>query len=230
MSRPNVFSVPTRLWNAAEPGGWRTFQQGETDPGEAWSDKEGGETPGAVSSVALAGDLAKCHIQIADLQERLAANGSDMAESAKAREDALAKVAGLEQEVISANTARDEAEKVAASLTAERDAANATAARQKEAADAAEALLAEAAAAKDAAQAAGDQSLKDCDTLRAEIAALKAQLTEDEADVDAKGPLIEQLTALGVKADRRQSVATLQTALDEAKAAAQKPTEPAPAA
>lgn len=131
MARPHVFQVLTKLWHPAE--GWREFPAGETDPGASWHDKEGGLAPGSATTTQALKDLIAAQDQIESLQHRLDSNANDLAESAKVRDIALAKVDGLEQRAIAAEKAQADAEEAARGYMAERDTARseATAANAK---------------------------------------------------------------------------------------------------
>jgi hypothetical protein len=123
MARPNVFQTDTTLYHAVE--GARVFPRGETDPGAAWSDRIGGEIVGKETVAQALKDLITAHDQIANLETRLTANASDLAESAKTREEALAKVHGLEQRAVAAEKFLEAAEAQAKTYMAERDQARA---------------------------------------------------------------------------------------------------------
>lgn len=128
MANPNVLNEDTILYCPAEPQG-RKFPKGETWPGDAWSFKPGGETVGANTTTEALKDLIAAQEQIEALQGLLDNANFSLANAAKAKEDAEAKVAGLEQAVRDAEAAKGEAESVAAGLTAERDRARAELAR-----------------------------------------------------------------------------------------------------
>lgn len=123
MARPNVFPADTILYSASEPNG-RLFPAGETDPGAAWTDKPGGAPVNSASTTAALQDLIAAQDRIETMGETIARNAADLDVAAKAREEAEAKVAGLEQDVIAAKQAQADAEATAQQLTAERDAAN----------------------------------------------------------------------------------------------------------
>lgn len=130
MARPNVFLTDTRLWHPAE--GWRTFPAGETDPGAAWSEKEGGDTPGGKTVAEAAKDLIAAHDQIENLQQLLATKDASMATLAQERDEAAGRLAAAEQARIDAEKARDEAVATAEGLTQQRDQAMAAAEQAKQ--------------------------------------------------------------------------------------------------
>lgn len=119
MARQAVFSVPTKLWHPA--GGWREFPAGETDPGGAWHEKEGGEAPGSNTTAQALKDLIAAQEQIEALQATADRQAYDMGLARTAQEQAEAKVAGLEQRAISAETKAQEAETRSAQYMRERD-------------------------------------------------------------------------------------------------------------
>jgi hypothetical protein len=119
MGRPFVFNAPTTLYHPVE--GERTFPQGETDPGPAWTDRIGGAAVGAATTTQALKDLITAQEQIEDLEKRLMANGADLAKSAKTREEALAKVTGLEQVALEAIGKHEAAEAQSQTYMRERD-------------------------------------------------------------------------------------------------------------
>lgn len=123
MARPNVFSEPTKLWHAAE--GWREFPAGETDPGGAWHDKEGGSAPGGATVTQAMKDLIAAQDQIDAKDALLAAKDHDLAQSAKRAEEAEAKVKGLNQRALDAEAATQAADERARASAEARDAASA---------------------------------------------------------------------------------------------------------
>lgn len=142
MARPYVFSIDTTLYHPTE--GARTFPQGETDPGPAWSDKPGGDRSEGNTMASAAKDLIAANDRADALGVRLEAQAHDLAVAAKARENAEAKVAGLEQRAIEAEKALDAAIEAARGYMQERDSARAEVQSAKANADAAEALVNEA--------------------------------------------------------------------------------------
>lgn len=130
MARQHVFSVETRLWHPSD--GWKLFPVGETDPGSAWSEKEGGEPVGKASTEQALKDLIAAQDQIEAKDRLLVSKDHDLAQLAKAKAEAEAKVADLEQRAIAAEASGAEAQTVAAAVTKERDEARAESARLRE--------------------------------------------------------------------------------------------------
>lgn len=163
MPRQSIFSADTTLYHPTE--GKRCFPAGEQDPGPAWHDTPGGKPVGEKSTKAAMADLSEAQSQIADLNARLEAQAHDMAQAARVAEEATAKVAGLEQDLIAARAEAAEHLKVSTDLNA---------AHQKavEYGKTLEGRL-------DAALTAGE-------TVAAENAALKAQVAKFDADGDGK--------------------------------------------
>lgn len=121
--RQQVFSVETKLWHPSE--GWRVFPAGETDPGNAWSETEGGHPVGAASAAGALKDLIEANDQLDQMRQMMAAKDHDLAVMAKERDAANAKVSDLEQAGIDAVKARAAAEDAARGYMAERDTARA---------------------------------------------------------------------------------------------------------
>ncbi|WP_332763933.1 hypothetical protein [Phenylobacterium sp.] len=142
MARPQVFSTDTYLYNVAT-GEKRLFPQGETDPGNAWSEKKGGDTAGAGTTAQAMKDLIAAQDQIEALQANLATQDASMAQLSGERDDAVGRVAGLEQDAIAAAKERDEALRSASDYMAERDHARSEAATRTKERDEAKAYAAE---------------------------------------------------------------------------------------
>lgn len=119
MPRPHVFSADTALYHPIE--GKRVFPKGETDPGPMWTDRIGGEVVGMKTTTQALKDLIAAQEQIEHLETRLMASGRDLDETAKTREEALAKLAGVEQELIKSQAAQADAEALATQYMRERD-------------------------------------------------------------------------------------------------------------
>lgn len=119
MARPHVFSTDTALYHPIE--GKRVFPKGETDPGPMWTDRIGGEVVGMKTTTQALKDLIGAQEQIEHLEARLMAAGRDLDVSAKTREEALAKLAGVEQDLIAAKAAQADAEALATQYMRERD-------------------------------------------------------------------------------------------------------------
>lgn len=122
MANPTVLSAITTLYSAAEPGG-RVFQAGEPWPGDSWSLTPGGPAVGSATNVQALVDLNDAQERIEGLGAQVAANASDLAVIAAERDEANAKVAGLEQRAIAAEAAQKDAEEAAKTYMEERDTA-----------------------------------------------------------------------------------------------------------
>lgn len=120
MPRRAIFPTDTVLYSAQEPGG-RLFPAGEQDPGPAWWDSPDGPPKAAEGMAGLVEDLTKAQDAIARLEAANARQVHDLAQMAKARDEANAKVAGFEADLNEARAAREASEAAAATLTQERD-------------------------------------------------------------------------------------------------------------
>jgi chromosome segregation ATPase len=122
MARERIFSRETPLWHAID--GWKTFPPGESDPGPAWYEVEGGTASDGKRDAATLKELADLTAR-AEKAETLADKRThDLAVLAQQVADADAKVADLTRRA-------DEAERAAAGheadklrIAAERDQAN----------------------------------------------------------------------------------------------------------
>lgn len=123
MARQPVFSIPTLLWHPSE--GWRNFPPGETDPGPAWSETEGGHPVGGKTITQAIEDLTAANAQSDDLRQRLDTQAQAISFANQAKDEAVSKVEGLTQAAIQAQRERDEAVKIAEEATQSRDNANA---------------------------------------------------------------------------------------------------------
>lgn len=119
MPRPNVFPVDTTLYHPTE--GKRVFPAGETDPGPLWRDRPGIDVISDATKAQALEDLMAAQEAMDELEARLLAAGRDLDEATGTREAALAKVHGLEQDLVAANKRADEAEALAREYMAERD-------------------------------------------------------------------------------------------------------------
>jgi len=119
MARQLIFSTDTTLYHATE--GARTFPAGEQDPGGAWMDRPGGEQIGKASVAQAAKDLIEAENRVDALSTQLERNAHDIATLSAERDEAVAKVEGLEQDVLNARKDADEAATLAETLSAERD-------------------------------------------------------------------------------------------------------------
>lgn len=117
--RPNVFSTPTRLWHPS--AGWFEWPIGETDPGDAWSEFEGGHRETSGTEAGVTADLTLANDRNEKLTRTNASLMHDVAQISKRANDALADVVVLKQAVVDAERERDEAMRIAAQVTRERD-------------------------------------------------------------------------------------------------------------
>lgn len=178
MARSNVFTSDTYLFNTAT-GEKRLFPKGESDPGNAWSEKEGGEAPGSATTTQALKDLIAAQDQIERLQATLSTQDASMAVLAGERDAAAGKVEGLEQAAADAEKARAEAETAAHAYMTERDAARAEAARMSD-------LLKGLEAAKAEAIANAELYAEDNGKLSARIVELEADVAKVDGDKDGK--------------------------------------------
>lgn len=123
MSRQYVFNTPVKLWHRID--GWRTFDEGSTDPGGAWYEEENGDIQpkGAHPDVtrALDGALAEAEA----LTRRLASAEASLAEAAGRAQAATDRAVAAEALHAELQRAIKAAEDLAVELTAERDRARA---------------------------------------------------------------------------------------------------------
>lgn len=118
MSRPFSFSSPTKLWHHAD--GWREFGVGEMDPGDAWSEIEGGEygDGGKASAAAL---IQQSRQRADNLQRNLASRDHDLAQSSARTEFAQGKLREFEQRTLQAEIRADNAEAGLQEVTRDRN-------------------------------------------------------------------------------------------------------------
>jgi hypothetical protein len=120
MPKYNVLPDDMKLYSPAEPKG-RLFLKGEAWPGDAWSDKPGGEVAGKDTAAQALKDLIKAQEQNEAIQAQLenaihsAAQADQRAEAAEAALEAQA------QALKDAEAAKQAAEAVATEVTADRD-------------------------------------------------------------------------------------------------------------
>lgn len=122
MAKYSVLPRDMKLYSPAEPEG-RVFLGGEPWPGDAWSDQVGGDDVGRPTARQALKDLEAADKQAAELRKVIAGQAHDLAQLAKARDDAVSLLAATEQRAADAEAAQKAAEEVAAALTEERDAA-----------------------------------------------------------------------------------------------------------
>lgn len=120
MARPYVFTTDTHLFNIAT-GERRLFPAGETDPGDAWSEKEGGEAPGANTVASSLKDLIAAQDQIEALQAAAAASAAALDHIGKERDDAVKANDDLLQAKLAAEGERDAAMQAAREANEARD-------------------------------------------------------------------------------------------------------------
>lgn len=120
MANPRILPSVMTLYSSMAPEG-RLFQQGEEWPGDAWSSHPGGEPSGANAAAGALKDLIEANDRADQLMQALASKDHDLAQMAKDRDEALAAVEAQKQAVLDAETAKSQAEAVAAEVTAERD-------------------------------------------------------------------------------------------------------------
>lgn len=97
MPRQAVFTVDTILYHPIE--GAYAFPAGSPDPGNAWTDKPGGDAPGKESVAQAMKDLVAAQDHIEALQRQLASVEHDKANLAMERDAANAQAAVLRQEI-----------------------------------------------------------------------------------------------------------------------------------
>lgn len=143
MAKPNVLQADTKLYSPAEPKG-RVFLTGEPWPGDAWSDRAGGDEVGKGTVTQALTDLKAANAQADGLRQTLESQQHDLAQIGRERDQALAALGAAQQAASDAATALATAENTASELTVERDAARSEAASQRARAEALDAALTEA--------------------------------------------------------------------------------------
>lgn len=118
MARAAHFSTPTKLYHPTQ--GERVFGVGEQDPGNAWSDKPGGDTGSATTESALK-DLIAAQEGSERMGRQVASAQHDAAQADRRAAEAVAALAESNQRAVDADKARVAAEEVAAQSTRERD-------------------------------------------------------------------------------------------------------------
>lgn len=185
MARPNTFTTDTVLYNI-HSGERRTFPKGETDPGNAWSEKKGGDTAGASTTTQALKDLIAAQEQIEALQAAGATQDTSMAELAGERDAAVGKVAGLEQAAIEADRARDQALDDAKTYMTERDQAREASASLRAAIATLEGDLAGASKARDEANENATLYAEEVQKLGDRVKELEAEVAKVDGDGDGK--------------------------------------------
>jgi chromosome segregation ATPase len=121
MAREAIFSRETRLWHPAS--GWQTFPAGESNPGPAWSEVEGGGAEGTKTQASTLEELAAVTKRAERAEEAAAAREHDLSRLAQERDDAVAGRAAITRRAEEAEKALGEAEADKARYAEERDAA-----------------------------------------------------------------------------------------------------------
>lgn len=124
MAKFTILPADMKLYSPAEPKG-RVFLAGESWPGDAWSDKPGGDEVGRGTVTQSLKDLEAAQKQADDLRSIVEGITHDLAQVSKERDDAMAQVAGLQAEVEAAKTSGGQDAAVLKGLTEERDHARA---------------------------------------------------------------------------------------------------------
>ena len=120
MPKFNVLPEDMTLYSPAEPEG-RMFPKGSMWPGDAWSDKPGGEVAGAGTTKQAVADLQAAQDQIAKLQDMLQRHEHDRAQLARERDEAVAALKDAQARAQEAEKAQKAAEETASDLTDQRD-------------------------------------------------------------------------------------------------------------
>lgn len=185
MARSNIFTADTTLFNTAT-GEKRMFPKGESDPGNAWSEREGGEAPGSATTTQALRDLIAAQDQIERLQATLSTQDASMAVLAGERDAAAGKVAGLEQAAVEAGVARDQALDDAKTYMTERDQAREAEASLRAAITKLEGDLAGASKARDEANENAALYAEEVQKLGDRVKELEADVAKVDGDGDGK--------------------------------------------
>ena len=119
MPREAVFTRETRLWH--RDSGWQTFPAGESNPGPAWSELEGGAVLDGKRDAATMKELAELTARAEKAEHQLASATHDRAALSQKAEDANRKASGLEARAKAAEKALAETEADKLRIAAERD-------------------------------------------------------------------------------------------------------------
>lgn len=130
MPRYTILPANMKLYSPAEPKG-RMFLKGEPWPGDAWSEKPGGDDVGRATASQALKDLEAAKTQADDLRRVIASGEHDRAQLAAELAQAKAALAGARQAKADAEKARAEAEDIAREATKERDEARGEAQKAK---------------------------------------------------------------------------------------------------
>lgn len=120
MPKYNVLPQDMTLYSPAEPEG-RMFPKGSMWPGDAWSDKPGGEVAGAGTTKQAIADLQAAQDQIVKLQDMLQRHEHDRAQLARERDEAVSALKDAQARAQEAEKAQKAAEETAKEVTGERD-------------------------------------------------------------------------------------------------------------
>lgn len=140
MARSGVFSRDTSLWHPDE--GWRVFPKGETDPGAAWSEHEGGGLQPGERDAATLREIAALAERAERAEATISRYQADKDRLAQERDDIAAEVANLSRRANEAEKALKEAQADKARYAAERDRAIQNEANMRRELDAAKAEIA----------------------------------------------------------------------------------------
>lgn len=120
MTNPSTLAVETKLYCPAEPDG-RVFPAGQPWPGDAWSADPGGAPVGGKSVTQAMKDLVAAQDQIDTLSGQLSSKDHDNAVLASQRDEAVGKVADLEQRAIAGEQGQAAADARVHDMMIERD-------------------------------------------------------------------------------------------------------------
>jgi chromosome segregation ATPase len=119
MPRESVFTRETPLWHRAE--GWRTFPPGESNPGPAWSEIEGGEVAEGKRDAATLKELADLAARAEKAEARVVSLVHDLSARAQETSDAKALVDGLQDRALGAERNAEQSEADKLRIASERD-------------------------------------------------------------------------------------------------------------
>lgn len=124
MANPNILLTDTVLYSPLEPEG-RLFPAGEQWPGDAWTERKGGEPVSSGSKIEALKELIQAHDEIERLTAIISSGEHDRAQLAAEREAAKATVRGLKQQVADAERVAEESRALHLAAVEERDRARA---------------------------------------------------------------------------------------------------------
>lgn len=120
MAKFGVLPHDMKLYSPSEPDG-RVFPAGEQWPGDAWSDRPGGDDVGKGTAKAALKDLEEAQKQAEALRALIASGEHDRAQLAGELASAKTEIADLKQTAADAEAARAAAAQEAAEAVATRD-------------------------------------------------------------------------------------------------------------